>query len=227
MSSNLWNEDEQRVVSMECSDADSDFPSITPKTDPLAAWETVDEDGIEKDQVNHKFDLSNLFNFALKNGNGSGSGYDDQASLDIFATGTSQLTTNIGTFNAPIFQDKEAVVVDDDNTDVVMQPIGTILNSPTGAVSTMSTITSDSLLFPPGGTASVASALPKIRSRFNSPALSPLASRGVKPSPIAAAVASLEQTGVHHINLGTEQVGTKVFFFFPNHPHGGRLHLTH
>ena len=98
MSSYIWGEDEQKVVFMECSDVDSDSPSINPKPDPLAAWETLDEDDIEKDQADHTFNLSTLFNFAPRNGNGLGSGYDDQASLDTFATGISQLsTTNIDT----------------------------------------------------------------------------------------------------------------------------------
>ena len=43
---------------MACSDADSNFPSITPQTDPLAAWETVDDDEIEKNQADHKFVLN-------------------------------------------------------------------------------------------------------------------------------------------------------------------------
>ena len=160
----------------------------------------MDEDEIEKDQADHKFDLSTLFNFAPRNGNGSGLGYDDQASLDTFAMGASQLTSNIGTFASPNFQDNKEVVVEDDDTDAEMPLVNVILNSSTSAASRISAITADSLPGPPGGATSVASAPPEIRSRFNSPALSPLASRRVKPSPIATAAASLQQTGVNYIN---------------------------
>ena len=103
MSSFSWDEDEQRVVSMDCSDDDSDSPSSENTSKPLAAWETVDDNEVDKDQAAHTFDLSTLFNFAPRNGKGSGSGYDDQMLLTTFATGTSKLTMNIGSFQDPIF----------------------------------------------------------------------------------------------------------------------------
>ena len=92
------------------------------------------------------------------------------------------------------------MVIEADDTDVEMPLVNSILNSPAGATSSMSSITADSLLRPPGGAASVASALPEIRSRSNSLALYSLTSRRVKPPPIAAAVASLQQIGVTNIN---------------------------
>ena len=173
MSFFIWDEDEQRVVFTQCSDNESDSPSIPPPNALLAAWETVDDDGIEKNQTDHKFDLSTLLNFAPRDEKGFGSGYDDHASLSTFATGTSQLTKNIGTFTDHIFQAKEEAVVDDEDTDVVIPPVDNIPSSPTGAASSMSAITLDSLTSPPGGAASVASAPPDIRSRSNSPAPSP------------------------------------------------------
>ena len=72
MSSYIWDEDEQRVVFIECSEDDSDSPSITPKNTPLAAWKTVDVDDVRKDQADHKFDLSTHFNFAPRGVEGSG-----------------------------------------------------------------------------------------------------------------------------------------------------------
>ena len=77
MSSFYWDEDEQRVVSMEGSDDDSDPPSSENSSKPLAAWETVNDDEVDKAQAAHTFDLSTLFNFTPRDGNGSGSGYDD------------------------------------------------------------------------------------------------------------------------------------------------------
>ena len=104
MSAYTWDEDEQRVVTTAFLGNDSDSPITAQSPDPLAAWEIVDDDGIEKDQADHKFDLSILFNFAPRDGKGSGSGFDDAGSLKTFATGTSQLTAKIGIFNDPNFQ---------------------------------------------------------------------------------------------------------------------------
>ena len=95
---------------MEDSDDESGSPSPDEPTKPLASWETVDEDEVKKSQAAHIFDLSTLFNFAPRNGNGAGSGYGDQISFTTFATGTSKLTVNICSFQDPIFQDKEEVV---------------------------------------------------------------------------------------------------------------------
>ena len=88
MSPVSWDEDEQQVVSMEGSDDDSDSPSSENSSKPLAAWETVDDNEVDKAQAAHTFNLSTLFHFAPRNGNGSGSGYYDQYSLTSFATGT-------------------------------------------------------------------------------------------------------------------------------------------
>ena len=89
MSAYTWDEDEQRVVSIASSDNDSDSPIPAQSPAPLAALETVDDDNIEKDHADHKFDLSILFNFAPRDRKGSGSGFDDADFLNIFATGTS------------------------------------------------------------------------------------------------------------------------------------------
>ena len=63
------------------SDDESDSPLTAQSLAPLAAWETVDEDDIEKDQADHKFDLSILFNFASRGRIGSGSGIDDAENI--------------------------------------------------------------------------------------------------------------------------------------------------
>ena len=88
MSSFSWDEDAQRVVFIDGSDDDSDSPSPENTSKPLAAWETVDDDEADKAQAAHTFGISSLFNFAPMNGNGSGSGYDDQISLTYFKIGT-------------------------------------------------------------------------------------------------------------------------------------------
>ena len=200
MSTYIWDEDEQQVVSTKGSDEESDSPSITPNRDPLAAWETVDDDDVKKDQADHKFDLSTLFNFAPRDGKDFDSGYDDAGSLRTFTTGISQLTKNIGTFTDPIFQAKEEKVVDKEVINAVMPPVNSIPNSPSGAASSMGAITSDSLTSPLSGAALVALAPPAIRSCSNSPAHSTPAMQGEEQSPIAANEASLRQTGVILIN---------------------------
>ena len=105
MSSFSWDEDEQRVVSMDGSGDDSNSPPSENTSKPLAAWETMDDDEVDKAQAAHTFNLSTLFHFAPRNGNGSGSGYDSQISLTSFATGTPKLTMNIESFQDPIFQE--------------------------------------------------------------------------------------------------------------------------
>ena len=102
MSSFSWDEDAQRVVSMDGSNDDSDSPPSENTSKPLVAWKTVDDDKVDKAQAVHTFDLSILFNFAPRNGSGSGSDYDDQISLATFATSTSKLTMNIGSFQESI-----------------------------------------------------------------------------------------------------------------------------
>ena len=74
-------------------------------------WETVDDDEVDKAQTAHTFDLSTLLIFVPRN--------DDEISLTSFATGTSKLTMNIGSFQDPIFQENEEVVVEDDDTDML------------------------------------------------------------------------------------------------------------
>ena len=103
MSSFSWDENEHRVVSTDGSDDESESPSNEAPAVTLAAWETLDDDEIEKNQEDHTFALSTLFNFVLRNRNDSGSGYDDQVSLTSFATGTSKLIVNIGSFHDSIF----------------------------------------------------------------------------------------------------------------------------
>ena len=76
MSSFSWDEDAQRVVSMDDSDDDSDSPSSEITSKPLEAWKSVDNDEVDKAQTAYTSDLSTLFNFAPRNGNGPGSGYD-------------------------------------------------------------------------------------------------------------------------------------------------------
>ena len=122
MSSFSWDEDAQKVVSMDGSEDDSDFPSPENNSKPLAAWETVDDNEVNKSQAAHTFDLSILYNFAPRNGNGSRSGYDDQISLTSFATGISKLTMNIGSFQDPIFQYNEEDIVEDDDTEMLPPP---------------------------------------------------------------------------------------------------------
>ena len=144
--------------------------------------------------------MSTLFNFEPKDENGSSSGYDDQMSLATFATGTPKLTMNIGSFQDPIFQDNEEVVVEDDDTDMLPPPVKQIPVSSPGAASSMSALTSDSLQSMPNNTESVSSAPPSIQPRLNSPALNPPhAARGKAASP-AAPAASLRKTGVDHAN---------------------------
>ena len=65
---------------MDGSEDDSDSPSSENTSKPLAAWETADNDEVDKAQAANTFDLSTLFNFSPRKGNGSGSGYDDQIS---------------------------------------------------------------------------------------------------------------------------------------------------
>ena len=191
MFSFFWDEDEQRVVSTEGSDDESDSPSPDEPTKPLAAWETVNEDEVEKSQAAHTFDLSTLFNFSPRNGNCSGSGYDDQISFTAFATGTSKLTVNIGSFQDPILWDNKEVVVDDNDTSMLPPPVARIPASSSGAAFSMSFITSDSLQSLPGEMDSVSSAPPSIKPRSNSQALSPTAATGVQLSPLAASATSL------------------------------------
>ena len=56
MSAYIWDKDEQRGVSNASSDNDSDSSITAQAPAPLAAWETVDDDNIERDQADHKFD---------------------------------------------------------------------------------------------------------------------------------------------------------------------------
>ena len=85
-----WDEDDLRVVTLADSDDGSDSPRTAQSLAPLAAWETVDEEDIEKDQADNKFDLSTLFNLAPRDGKGADSDFNDAGSLNTFATGTSQ-----------------------------------------------------------------------------------------------------------------------------------------
>ena len=133
---------------------------------------------MDKTQAAHTFDLSTLFNFSPRNGNDSGSGYDDQISLTSFATGTSKLAMNIKSFEDPIFQENEEVVVEDDDTAMLPPPVARIPASSPGAAFSMSALTSDSLQSIPGTTESVSSAPPSIQPRSNSTAQPPLLLQG-------------------------------------------------
>ena len=128
---------------------------------------------MDKAQAAHTFDLSTLFNFPPRNGNGSGSGYNDQMSLVTFVTGTSKLTVNIGSFPDPTFQENEEVVVEDDDTDMLPPPVARIPAFSPGAASSMSALTSDSLQSFPRITESVSSAPPSIQPRSTSLAPNP------------------------------------------------------
>ena len=105
----------------------------------------------------------------------------DQISLTSFATSTSKLTVNIGSFQDPIFQNNKEVVVDDNDTAMLPPPVARIPASSPGAAFSISAITSDSLQGLPGTTESVSSAPPSIPPRSNSQALSPAAATGVLP----------------------------------------------
>ena len=200
MSSFSWDEGEQRVVSTDGSDDESESPSNVAPAVSLVAWETVDDDESEKNQEDHTFDLSALFNFAPRNGNGSGSGYDDQVSLTTFATDTSKLTMNIGPFQDPIFQANEEVVVDDDDASMLPPPVERIPASSPGAASNMSAITPNSFHSLPENSASVASAPLSIKPWSDSPPHPPTTVMGIVPSYLAASVTSLQQTEVYGIN---------------------------
>ena len=89
-----------------CPDNNNDSPITAQSTACLAAWETVDEEDIEKYQADHKFDLSTLFNFAPRDRKDSGSGFDDAGSLNTFANGFSQPTKTIGTSTDSNFPDQ-------------------------------------------------------------------------------------------------------------------------
>ena len=198
MSSFSWDEDGQRVVSMEGYDDDSDPPSSCTTSKPLSAWETVDNDEVDKAQAAHTFDLSTLFNFVPRDGKGSGSGYDDQMSLATFATGTSKLTMNIDSFQEPTFQDNEEIVIEYDDTDMLPPPVKRIPVSSLGAASSISALNSDFLQSIPNNTESVSSAPPSIQPQPNSPTQNPPhAGRGEAATP-AASAASLQKTGVDH-----------------------------
>ena len=122
----------------------------------------MDDDKVDKAKAAHTFDLSTLFNFVLRNGNGSGSGHDDQMSLTTFATGTSKLTINIRSFQDPIFQNNKEVVVEDDDIDMLPPLVKRILVSFPEAAYSMSAFTSDSLHSIPNHTESISCVPPSI-----------------------------------------------------------------
>ena len=183
------------MVTAAFSDNDSDSPMTAQARAPLAAWKIDDDDNIEKDQTDHKFDLSILFNFAPRDGKGYGSGFDDDCSLNIFATGTSQLTAKIGTFNEPNFQITEEEVVDS-----AEPPAESVPNSTTGVASNVSEITSVSSPGSTTGATSVASAPTRLGSRPSSPTSSSHSLSDDDHSHAADNAASLRKTGVNPCN---------------------------
>ena len=196
MAAHRWDEDELQVVPVDDSDDDSDSPLATQPSAPLAAWETVDEQDIDTEQADHKFDLPTLFNLAPRDGKGSGSGYDDTGSLTTFATGCSQLTKHLGTFENPNFEAFDAV--DESSAD---RPLTSTHKSTTGANSNVSDITSASQYISPSGTASVASAPADLESRSCSPTNSTHRETGEDElSHAASAAASMRKTGVTSCN---------------------------
>ena len=80
MSDYTWHQDEHRVVSLKATDTNSPVQPIT--NAPFAAWENVDDADVEMDQTELAIDLPTLFDFRPRNGHGTGSGYDDNASLN-------------------------------------------------------------------------------------------------------------------------------------------------
>ena len=147
------------------ADSDNESDSLLPAQSlaPLAARETVDEEDIKKDQADHKFDFSTLFNLAPRDGKGAGSGFGDAGSLNTFATGISHLTQTIGTLADPTFQANEHA---EESAEL---PVNSIPNSTTPTASNISEITSESN---PGSlleSVSVASAPSGLRSRSSSP----------------------------------------------------------
>ena len=193
MSAYTWDEDYLRVVSLESSDEDSDSLLLARSTAPLAAWETVDDD-IVKDQADHKFDLSILFDFVPRDGKGAGSGFDDAGSLNTFATGTSQLTQNLG-FLAPLPLQDTATPVDS-----TMRPAACLLSLTIAETSNVSDITQESNVGPILGSVSVALAPAGLGSRSSS--LTHLTRRGSSEAHQHAATtaASKRMTGVSPSN---------------------------
>ena len=186
MSAYIWDEDDLRVVNVAESDDESDSPLPGQTRAPLAAWETVDEDDIEKDQADHKFDLPTLFNLSPRDGKGAGSGFDDTGSLTTFATGTSHLTQNIND-----------ITEDDNPTDLLAAstPPGTTANA-----SKFSDITHESAHVKLLGSVSVASAPAGLGSRSSSPTNPTFSLSGDEHSHAASAAASLRKTGVNSFN---------------------------
>jgi len=100
MTNYKWHKDEHRVVCIVEDDINSPVQPLT--NAPYAAWENVDDADVAMDQTELNIDLTTFFDFRPRNGHGTGSGYDDNASLNTMATGTSQLTTVLGSFTDPI-----------------------------------------------------------------------------------------------------------------------------
>ena len=100
MTNYTWHADEHKVVCTKDDDSNSPVQPIT--NAPFAAWENVDDADVEMDQKKLDIDLTILFDFRPRNGHGTGSGFDDNSSLKTMATGTSQLTTVLGSFIDPI-----------------------------------------------------------------------------------------------------------------------------
>jgi len=106
MTNYKWHKDEHRVVCIAEEDINSPVQPLT--NAPFAAWENVDDADVEMNQTELNIDLGKLFDFRPRNGHGTGSGYDDTCSLKTMATGTSQLTTVLGSFTDPILLDDSA-----------------------------------------------------------------------------------------------------------------------
>jgi len=113
MTNYTWHREENRVVSTADDDIDSLVQPLNNAS--FAAWENVDDADVEMDQTELNIDLTKLFDFRPRNGHGSGSGFDDNSSLQTMATGTSQLTTVLGSFTDPIML---AEAADDDNLEI-------------------------------------------------------------------------------------------------------------
>ena len=87
----------------------------------------MDDADVDLDQTELQLDLPLLFNFCPRIGHGAGSGYDDSCSLKTMATGTSQLTTVLGSFTDPV------LLAEDEDEDAAgpadAPPVDTILPS--------------------------------------------------------------------------------------------------
>ena len=170
------------------TDDDPDSPVQPLNNAPFAAWENVDDADVEIDQIELNIDLTKLFEFRPRNGHGTGSGFDDNCSLQTMATGTTQLTTILGSFTDPVMLEEAD---DDDQSskagsqDVVL-PVDAIMTSS----ASISELTHDALQpVPPVADQPSVSSAPAALSTEPTSVLNP-----------AASAASVRQTGVSEMN---------------------------